>query len=379
MSQKTSLLQGNKKDLYLNNIHSALAALESKLSQSNENESVREFGEANKWQMERLVQGKSPQSVLSSLVGKIRQNYAWLGSRNELHEPEQNSRWFDEVQIDSESGLPWVFDFVELHRLKRESRTLLRQYATEKEYLHELVRLLMGDETRAEDVPQKARDLQEFCRKRNFLERIRDAPLLSWELGKLSEAPCATLIANAGIEQLWRITAIHHHATNGMFEGIVADAWQDSEGTDIKRNDSSSTVSDRLQQALMFAEQNPAWYVLQQIDLLFPKIHPVHISRGILGPCESKYLTNPTKERGLLPTTPEIISCDSDALFLRFKRQYSYAPNRLDEAGKMPVQIVHQQDWHDEYIMSPAAYVSSVAQRILGAKVHVIEYRCSHE
>ena len=65
MSQKTSLLQGNKKDLYLNNIHSALAALESKLSQSHENESVREFGEANKWQMERLVQGKSPQSVLS--------------------------------------------------------------------------------------------------------------------------------------------------------------------------------------------------------------------------------------------------------------------------------------------------------------------------
>lgn len=381
LSQKTHPVRDEEKRDYIFALDSALTSLSRFLSSHTDSVSreLKDFGDANKWDWTRIPEHQNTSSLLAELVDRVRSNYSWFGEKTNSANPTDNYKWFKEINVSAESGLPWLFDFVELHRLKNEGKNILARMDGYREQARKLGDVLLHDTTPIEEVRTNVSDLRSdslasAALKRNFLEKLQVAELLEWKIGKASLAPRANLIILLGSESLWNISSINYNSVSGMFECLTFDAWQDDQDQQITPDEAGNIViSDRLKGALQFAEENKAWYIIQQIDANFTGLHPVNLTRGLIGPFENKYMTAPRRERQMLPSSAKILAKDPQAAFLRFKRQYSYAPNHREVGGRI-LQIIHQEDWCDEYIMTPAEYAKEVSQSVLGTNVKVITY-----
>ncbi len=360
---------------YLYRLDSALKTLaEGLVTQENKHQEglLRAFGEDKQWDWTRLPKNEQIYPTIAKLVERIRKEYQWFAWQEFPDDSKNNQGYFEQLNINTESGLPWMYDFMQLHRLKREATAMLLEIPGFEESAYNLRTLLTSDTEDISRVKEKAAELHKKAMNRNFLEQLHEAELLGWELGKYSLPPQATRLLKLGVEELWNLHFIQYSPGSSMFEMYMIDTWQDVREPQIQEGDyGKGMVSAELQSALKFSPNNAAWFILRSIDEKFPGLHPVHVSRALVGPFENRYLTRPD-EIPTLPVTRELLKENPDAGLLRFSRQYSYAPNHVEENEELR-QVIHRENWSDEIIVCPGRYSSTVAKSVLGTQVRVFE------
>jgi hypothetical protein len=252
-----------------------------------------------------------------------------------------------------------------LHYIRDKAGAELAGLKSYQDSSKELANLLRTDGKPIEQVPAEAERIYKSILRRSFLEQLQSTELIGWKSGGLR--PIATKLLPFGGEDLWRIK--HARAMTGsMYEVYVIDVWQDNAEPQILEKDGKAEVSQQLESSLKFGMSNQAWFVLKELDETFKSLHPVHISRGLVGPFENKYAT----QLDTLPITQEILGENPDFGILRFRRQYSYAPNQTTTKNKETRQVVYHQDWSDEVLVCPAQYATRVTDSVLGTNVRVV-------
>jgi hypothetical protein len=232
-----------------------------------------------------------------------------------------------------------------------------------------LAQVLLEDTLGLEEVDVKGRTVHTDFLRRNYLENLQNAKVVTLD-GKGGATPSVRKVLEIGDEELWHLKYLSFIPGNNVFEAYVMDFWQDKKDEpQFTINGGEAQVSASLLGTLKYGAKNAAWFMLKQIDDSFPSLHPVHISRGIIGPFEGIY--SPRNEE-VLGVCREILAKDPDFKLLRFKRQYSLAPNDREE-GKEMRQVIHMQDWNDEILVCPGQYRQRVADSVLGTSVKVVE------
>lgn len=368
------ILSGKEQNRYTQQLDSCLKALAQGLDNSDQRfSSLKQFGDEQQWNWNRVpLQQKTYQS-LARMVEKVRENYQWFQWRDDHLDPIQNCAYFDKIEVGAESGLPWLFQMMELHRAQQEAPKALERLPSYQKAALSLQNLLLTDYLDLDKVKAAADAIHLTALNRNYLELLQSFGLLAWDSSELSSEPQATKLVPLGVEDLWSISLIRYSPGSGLFHAYLIDLWQDRlqpQITEIEGTDQGMVSSD-LQKMLKFSEENAAWYILKTIDQRFPSLHPIHVSRAIIGPFENKYLTQPTEFRKL-PLTDELIKQDQNVGLLRFNRQYSYAPNKELVDG-ISRQIISTQNWNDEIIVCPGAYSSAIAQSILGTDIRIFK------
>src|SRR3989338_9217813 len=158
-----------------------------------------------------------------------------------------------------------------------------------------------------------------------------------------------------------------------MFEAYVVDLWQDTQGKEITESSQKGegVLSIEFRKTLDFSITNAPWYVLHSLDERVAAIHPVHMSRCLIGPFESKYRTQLGKIQQL-PIIQELLRSDTNAGFLRASIQYSYAPNHELKNG-VRRQVVYRQAWSDEFIVVPSHNAARVNESMKGTNIRICE------
>ena len=369
-------IEGEEKTRYLNQLDNALESLAKNLAlelNPRQSDFLKEFGENKKWDWSRLPTQDNTYKQISKLIERIREEYKLFSWQDFHNNPAKNMGYFEKLDLSTESGLPFAFEFVELHRLKKESNLLLDRMLSYQDAGQELRRLLLEDYVEIQNVESKSREIHKNAMKRNFLESLQNTTLLGWESTKYSLPPIAKKLMPMGIEDLWNVVCAKYLKSSSMFEIYVIDLWQDRRDPQIQDTvRGEGKVSYELENTLMYSSENAAWFILREIDEKFPSIHPVHVSRALIGPFENKYSTK-IGDIKQLPITQELLTENINTGLLRFSRQYSYAPNHevIDDVFK---QVVYRENWSDEVIVSPSSFSSRVAGSILGTNVRVFKY-----
>ncbi len=360
-------IEGREKDSYLSSLDNALQVLVLNLKSVKNgyvDDALRRFGDKNKWNWQRLPREMNVNARLADMVQTVRENYAWLGDSISENETLNNRAYFDAVELSTESGLPWIYSFMQLHKLQKGANDALAGLPGYEKLASDLREVLLEDKVPIGDVAGSADRIHRNALKRNYLEQLAVANLLNWEAGEKSR-PLVVKIADQGSESLWSISYIRFSPATGTFHCYIIDAWQDILNPLIFEDE----ISPRLDASLQFGEGVPAFYMLASLDHQFSSLHPVHVSRGIIGPFESKYIG----EQGrLLGITAELLEQDPNAMLLRFKRQYALAPNHQETSDGLR-QIIYRQDWNDEVIVAPAQYASRVAHSLEGTSVRIFQ------
>ena len=370
---------GDEKGSYLKRLDNALNVLAKNLSTIRgdaQDAVLKAFGEQNDWDWTRLPKQRdsyrATYNALSALVQRVRKEYGWFDWIYSSENPENNHGYFDELNISAESGLPWVFDLIELHRLRKDAEALLEKMPSYKDSAVELRKLLLEDYVEIDDIGAKANDIHKSAMQRNFIEHLKDAELLSWESTDFSMKPRVTKIMPLGVESLWNLVFIKYSRASSMFQLYSIDLWQDIREPHIIENASGiGEISGELSGSLTFGDETAAWYILKTIDERFTSLHPVHVSRALIGPFENRYLTKPDAIKPL-GITQELLKDDKEAALLRFSRQYAYAPNH-EAVGDRVQQVIYRENWNDEFIVCPAKYSPSVSKSVLGTSVRIFE------
>jgi len=367
------VLKDEEKARYLHQLDSSLKVIAQNvplLKDKDKTRAVQLLAEQDNWNIQRLPQTSNTTQTLAQLVQRIREEYSWFNDTIDLQEPRQNKGYFSEININAESGLPWQYDLMELHRLKREGPKMLGELSSYKELLRDWQTMLLGDEKEVEKVAKGATELQRRAMQRSFLEQLQHKELLGWESNGYSLKPSAERTLFLGGEELWNISFIRYSLASGMFQIYVMDVWQDIREPQIKLVDGKGVVSSALEGALKFGEDNAAWYIIKEIDEKFKSIHPVHVSRALVGPFESKYLTKPERIEPL-QITQELLQKDPLMGLFRFSWQYAYAPNHeVNKQGELQ-QKIYREDWRQEVIVGSARYAGRIAESVQGTDVHV--------
>jgi hypothetical protein len=367
-------LQGSGKQRYLQLLDGALGALADNLATFGDDQelaAVRDFGRRERWDWRRLPRRAGTYRALSELVGRVRQEYHWFQWHASGPEPRHNRGYFDTIQLDASSGLPWAFDFIQLHHLQRDAPELLAKLPEYARLERDLRVLLTTDDVEIDRVGDRARELHRTAMRRSFLEQLRGSDLLGWKAGQTSLPPRARLVLDLGVEQLWNITLLRFMPDRAQFAAYVVDLWQDAREQLLSRGASGPVIADALQGAFCFSAENPAWYIIASLDERFPSVHPVHVSRGIIGPLFHN-LGGGHAGADVLPATRRILAADPGAGVLHFTRQYSFAPLHELRDGE-PRQIIYRQNWHDEVIVCPARHAARLARSMLGTQVRVVQ------
>lgn len=370
-------ISGEEQHRYTTQLDSFLEVLVTGLTSTHERVSgLKQFGEQHRWNWNRAPLQQKTYQALAKLVQKVRENYQWFQWRTNSVDPQENRGYFNKIEISAESGLPWLFQIMELHRVQRDAPQLLEQLPLYPQAAAALQELILTDHTPLPEVKAAAEKNHRQALQRNYVEQLQQFPLLGWDSSGFSLEPQAAKVIALGVEDLWSISLIRYSPGSGLFHAYVIDTWQDlvePQITEVPGTEpglvSAGLVSADLQKTLKFHEDNAAWYILKTIDQKFNSLHPVHVSRAVIGPFENKYLTEKGKT---LPITSEMIRQDSTAGLLRFNRQYAYAPNNL-VVDDIPRQIIHQENWNDEIIVCPGAYSSLVSQSVLGTDVRIFK------
>ncbi len=375
---RSHTLQEPEKSRYLRQLDHALRVLIhnfSSESDTNQQQAVVEYGMTKNWDWRRVPRHQNTYQTLGRLVERVRQEYQWFDWLTFPDNPLKNRGHFEELDISAEAGLPWMYSFLQLQNLKRDAPQLLKKTPGYDDTAKSLRDLLTQDNEEIATVPDKAKELHKQAMKRNFLEQLQKTELLGSELGQLSMTPEVTKLLNVGVENLWNIVYLQFLPGSSMFEAYILDCWQDnrSQPEIVEDKYGRGTLSPSFHGALRFGKDNAAWYILQSIDEKFPSIHPVHVSRALIGPFETKYTTFKS-EIEHLPILDELLKEDESAGLFRFSRQYAYAPNHEEVQGEVR-QVVERELWADECIVAPARFASRVAQSVLGTNVRVFEMK----
>jgi hypothetical protein len=369
-------ISGEEKAVYLNRLDSALSAVITNLWAVDDNShfgrKIRPFGEKEKWDFGRLPKETNTNRELARLTELVKREYSWLGWHTSSSNPTDNYGYFEDVNISAESGLPWVFDHIRLHETRKNAPELLSKIPQYDDLSKQLTGILEGDMVPLDEVKQKADGIHKEAMRRNYLERLGSSTLIGWEKSRYSLEPEARLSVKLGAESLWRITYVRYMPDSSMFELGMIDLWQDNLKPEIKlKKDGKGELSGQFAYKLNnFSKENPAWYILYSIDDLFEGLHPVHVSRAIVGPFENRYLTKAGPDNAL-QVAKEILDADRDFSLLRFSRQYSFAPNHIEQDGRIN-QLIYRENWSEEIIACPSAYASRVASSVLGEDVKIL-------
>lgn len=365
-------IQGEEKARYLYQLDNSLFTLAKNLaaeSDKNHSDSLVEFGRQHDWDWDRLPKRSNTFQNLAQLVYRVREEYQWFDWL--IYEDSARNRgYFDEIGIDAQAGLPWAFDFIALSTLKKNADETLSSMPSHKDLVARLKGLLMQDYAGIEDVPSQTSEVSRQAMKRSFLEQLKQHNPLVTETGNALPVQ-ATKMMSLGAEELWNLAFINYSKASSMFQVYVIDLWQDMIQPQIIEKDGRTVVSDRLAAVLNFSPANAAWYILKTVDDKFPSLHPVHVSRGLIGPFENRYCT----KRGdiePLQVTGELLKEDPSAGLLRFSRQYSYAPSHIAKGVDIK-QRIHTENWSDEMIVVPSRHASRVAKSVLGTNVRVYQ------
>ncbi len=372
MIKQSREIKNGEKARSLHQLDRALSALVTGLKiEKPEDRNLKEFGNAESWNWNRLPKENKTYQIIADLVERVRQEYLWFGWQINSEDPSQNRGYFDKLELSAISGLPWLFNFIELHRLRKTAKESLKEAQSYESLVRDFRKLLLEDHVEIAEVEAKSKEINKAAMRKNFLEQIQDAELLGWESTSYSKKPEARLVLSLGGEQLWNVSFVKYSPSSSMFEIYVVDLWQDVREPLITEANGKAVVSPALEKAFDFGKDNASWYILQSLDKKFKSIHPVHVSRSLVGPFETKYLTNPDDIQ-ILPITQELLAEDSNTALLRFSRQYCYAPNHQVEGEELR-QVVPRQNWTDEIIVCPAHYSSRVSKSILGTNVRILE------
>ena len=368
-------VRGEEKDRYLSMLDRSLEVLAQGLVDQDitrQKQVLSEFGKENEWDWGRLPGQEQICKSIAKNVERIRQEYLWFHTLIDPKDPEQNRGYFDEIGISKNSGMPWIFNFVTLNRLKREIEAEFGKLPSYVDAVKELKKTVLEDYVDVDDVEAKLEEIHKGALKRSFLEQLADAELLRKDSSATYTTPEATKIKSMGAEELWNITYMKLNHGTGTFEIYSIDLWQDNREQHITEDAEGTKVSERFRTSLSFSQKNHAWYILRRIDQNFKSLHPVHVTRATVGPFENKYLTATTRDTKLLSPVQRILETDAEAGVLRFTRQYSLAPNHNEIHGKLR-QEVYQKNWSDEIIVCPGKYSSTLGHMILGTDVKIFE------
>lgn len=373
-SKKSYPLDGEEKERYLCQLDRYLSCLVRNLAiERNDVQhmaALTNFGNRHEWNWSRLPKQGDTYRTLSGLVDMVRNEYKWFSNIISSKNPSENRGYFDEITINPSSGLPWPFDFIALRNIKKDSDKLLGSMQSYEDLSQKLYELLTEDYVEIPKVAEAARKIQADAMRRNYLEHIETANLLGWESTGYSLDPNARKVLQLGAETLWNISCIRFSLSSGLFHAYVIDAWQDNLCAPVI--DQDGRVSRQLYDALKFADDNAAWFMLKKLDEGFEGLHPVHVSRALIGPFETKYLTS-AEDIKMLKCTPKLLKKDDCTGLLRFSRQYAYAPNhKVDSEGKIR-QILYQDNWSDEVIVCPTQYAGLVSGSVLGTNIRIFE------
>ncbi len=367
-------IDGEEKARYLHQLDRSLSVLEDHLATTKfVDDALKEHGNANKWDWDRLPIDSKVYQTFSELVGIIRREYQWFDRIINEADPSKNRDHFQKIDVSAASGLPLSFNFMTLNRLKGEAPETLKKMPGYDQLVKGLRRLLMEDQVGIEDVQRVSTKFTDQALRRSFLEQLQQARLLSYQSGEHAIPPRAQLLRKIGGEELWTISLSNYISANGIFEVYVINAWQDVREPQIKALESGQgELSPALLRTLKNAGHNAKIrFMLSDLDERFKSLHPVHVSRGLVGPFECKYMTKP-EDLGMLPITQDILSEDPNAAVLRFTRQYTFAPNHEVVDGEQ-VQVIPKEDWSDEIIVCPRQYSSRVSKSVLGTNVRIFE------
>ncbi len=365
-------IEGKEKNAYLRQLDFYLDTLIKDLAIENDvvnTPIIRDFGESHNWNWTRLPKNPGTYKAIAQLIQRVRKEYSWFDWKT-FEDPSKNFGYFEQLNISPGSGLPWVFDFVELHRLKKEASKLLDKTRSYADIAKDLETVLLEDNVEVSEVTEMAQKMHKEAMKISFLEKLKDSELLRWESTEHSLPPIATKVIPLGGEDLWNIKFISYSPSKSLFSVYVIDLWQDNREPQITESEGVGNISQELSSSLRFSEDNSVWYVLKKIDETFKSLHPVHASRAILGPFESKYLTKPTNLK-MLQTTKEILEENKNFGLLRLSVQYAFAPNH--ESKEEIRQVIYREDWCDEFIVCPARYSSRISSSVLGTRVRILE------
>lgn len=372
---KTFTLEGEGKSSYMKQLDHALDTLAINLKEQRnpeQHETLRIFGDEHGWEWKRIQTQRNTYETLSQLVQDAREQYQWFDWMVFPDNPLKNKGYFEKIEINNETGLPWQFGFMELYRLRKKADELAAKLPSYEDGVKKLNELLVTDYTSIEKVPEKAQAIHKDAMKKNFFEHLAKSQLIVWNQTEHSVKPTAKKVVSLGGETLWNLTIPTYLLSSGMFHLYVIDAWQDVLKPEITEDEEGNIeLSEQLKRALKFGEKNTAWYILSSIDNKFESLHPVHVSRVLIGPFENKYLTSPD-DIEVLPVTGELLKENQDIGLLRASIQYTYAPNHTSVEGKTR-QEYYREDWRDEIIVCPGEYSAKVSESVLGTQVRIFE------
>lgn len=364
-------LGGAEKERYLAGLDAALDVLARNIETLPNEHQPRliALGNAKGWDWSRLPRQDRTYSTLTGMVKRVRQEYQWFRTIDDVAEPGRNRALFDGIEVSTESGMPWVFDFVRLSNVKKQAAVQLDQLPDYSALAQQVRADLLEDYVPAAELGTKIQEARRATLQRNFLEQVRDVELLDWE----SNNPFITArkVREFGGEQLWNIAVIKYTPASSIFQLYVIDAWQDIRKPVFTERAQGVEVVPRFASELNFFIQNEAWYILQEIDKAFESLHPVHVSRAFVGPYESKYRVA-AGDFPQLAITQKILEETHEATMLRFGRQYTFAPNHREVGGVLR-QIVERQDWTDEILICPSSLAARVAAAVEGTDVRVFK------
>jgi len=334
---------------------------------------LKTFGDEHNWDWKRLPEPGANYPIISDLVEQVRQEYLWFGWRYHEDDPSRNRGHYYNITVSSESGLPWIYDFINLAKLKENIEYNLGKCPTYKQINNQFKELLLTDSERINNVVSKAKyDLHKDVMHRNFYEQLAEAELLCENRTEIKNGLKIKKVLDLGGETLWNLSYGRLSSSLGMYQVYTIDLWQDIREPQIVEDEQGNvTISPELRRSLKFSEENAAWYVISELDKQFKSVHPVHVSKMLVGPYENKYLTKPDEIRPL-KVTSRILVRNSQVGLLRASIKYSYAPNHeVTEKGNR--QIVYREDWSDEIVVCPAAYSSLASKSLLGDRVRIFE------
>jgi hypothetical protein len=379
MSQEGKLqsidILGVEKENYLSKLEKSLLSVSNSLRggmTQTQKETINNFAKENDWDFDRLPDLEDSHKTTADLIDRIIQDYKWFSWDNKNKDPIENKGYFKKLGISISSGLPWVFDLVTLERLKKESKEILKEIPEYQKSALALKNVLLQDYIEIDDVKRTVKNYHEEAMKRNFLEKLNKSELIGWEQNGKDIKINSKKTIDLGGETLWNLSFIKYSAAYNMFEAYVVDLWQDNLGRPhIEEIDEGIKMSDKLISNLgRFSVENPAYFVLEELDEKFETLHPVHISKSLIGPYENKYMKMP--RFNILPGIKEYVLTNPDEGALRFCKSYFYAPNHRDIDGKTRQILGKRENWNEQIVVCPSSYSKDLSKDLLGTDLKII-------
>lgn len=369
-------LKGEIKNQYLANLDSSLARVAEALRSEKALElvpEIREYGAANNWDWSVLnLYDTSNTDIFSSsntdlakLVDRAREEYAWFDWVDNNKDPSLNKGFFTELTISEETGLPAESNFIALKNIQEDWKKKIESIPSYDTMASNLLLAARSDSIKPSKLKEYFMNIQTNGMKRNFLEQIKNANLIDWNVTGTNYFVVAEEKRTLGLSDNWSISALNYDAISGMFHAYILDIEQDLRDDRIpliyKESGKEPVIALELLNKLKRPVVVPAYRILADLDEQFSTLHPVKVIRLVLGTYENKYLSPSSAYFKPLNVTKNILKQDPSAGIFRAMLQYSFAPNN-DSIYKDTIrQDVPLEEWSDVFCVVPSQYSSRVA------------------